>query len=234
MDATNLPYVTPAQMRDIDRYAIETMGIPGVVLMENAGRAVYERAAVVLFGRPGRVEILCGKGNNGGDGYVVARHMLDNGQDARVLVAADPNDIRGDARTNLDILRKIGGRIIPVLEEKDVAGAVAELGSCDLIIDGLLGTGTRGEVRGVFRRLIEAINNSGKVVISIDIPSGLCAECGVPLGVAVKATETVTLGLPKTGFENPAAREYTGRLTVADISIPDAAVRSVLSGPADE
>jgi NAD(P)H-hydrate epimerase len=206
-------------MRKLDRFAIETIGIPGVVLMENAGRAVFEAAYKALAGKEMPALVFCGRGNNGGDGFVAARHLINNGIETSVYVVGALTKIKGDAAVNLRILRKMGVAI-----DKVSQGALPQLRArmkqCGLVIDALLGTGLSGEVTGLYREVIALINEAGCPVLSVDIPSGLDGTTGQPLGIAVVANTTVTFQLPKKGFENPKARNFTGELKVVDIGIP--------------
>lgn len=214
-----MQHVTPAQMQAIDRYAIDTLGIPGVALMENAGRAV---AHLVLsrMDEGGRVAVCCGAGNNGGDGFVVARHLANHGVPVEVILVPEGKVLRGDAKVQQDIARAM--RIpVMVLESAAAVPPLAErLTPCAVIVDALLGTGLRGEVRETMRAVIAAINEAPAPVIAVDIPSGLSGETGRVLGTAVRAETTVTLQLPKTGFQAPGARAYTGEVRVVDIGIP--------------
>ncbi|MFH1239535.1 MAG: NAD(P)H-hydrate epimerase [bacterium] len=213
--------VTAEQMRQIDRRAIQEFGIPGVVLMENAGRAV-SREVMALLGDSSRstVVIFCGKGNNGGDGYVVARHLLNKGLKVILFLLAHKDDIKGDARINLDILLKMKLPVNEINKLQDLAGFKADISSGDLIVDAILGTGVKGKVEGLTGQVIEFINGLNKPVLAVDIPSGLDADTGQPLGTSIKATRTVTFVLPKKGFDNPAAKDFVGELIVADIGIP--------------
>ena len=208
------------QVRAFDAWAINEIGIPGVVLMENAGRScaelVMRRLAAVE--RP-KVCIVCGTGNNGGDGYVAARHLLNSGFAATVVLCGSRDKVGGDAKTNLDVLERLGGQVVQLnVEADDVADQIARLGSdADMVVDGLFGTGLSGPVKGGYAVLIEAINALGRPVLAIDIPSGLDCDAGEVLGVAVKAAYTVTFAAVKKGFTAPAAGEYTGRIYVAGI-----------------
>jgi NAD(P)H-hydrate epimerase len=213
-------YVTAEQMRGIDRRAIEDIGIPGVVLMENAGRSVYEEATKMVDAADGVVLVLCGKGNNGGDGYVVARHLFTDGYSQRVHLLGTTDSISGDAATNMSILQRMGIEIIELLDDEDVGRVVSGATNAALIIDALLGTGLKGEVKGPYATLISGIVGSGTRILSVDIPSGLDADTGEPLGVAVTAEKTVTFQYPKLGFKNPSAKRFVGELVVADIGIP--------------
>lgn len=216
---SNLRYVTPETMRKLDKFAIEAIGIPGIALMENAGRAVFEAAYKALAGKNLPALIFCGRGNNGGDGFVVARHLINNGIEIAVYVVGALSKMKGDAAVNLRILRKMG---IPInkVSQKMLPQLRVRMKDCGLIIDALLGTGLSGEVTGLYREVIALINEAGCPVLSVDIPSGLDGTTGQPLGIAVVANTTVTFQLPKKGFENPRARNFTGELKVVDIGIP--------------
>lgn len=213
--------LTASQMREIDRIAIEEIGIPGPILMENAGLQV----AAVLRNELGvtagvRVLVVAGKGNNGGDGLVVARHLHNQGVDCRVLLIGDMQEMKGDAALNLKIALKTG---VPVVEIKDEAGwkKVRKLVSgVPIIVDALFGTGLTKPLEGLYERIVLDINESGALVVSIDIPSGLSSDTFELIGPCVRADLTVTLGAPKVAHFFPPAEEYVGELVVADISLP--------------
>ena len=179
--------LTRAEVRAFDRHAIEQLGIPAPVLMENAGSG----AARILqsLGIRGRVDIACGKGNNGGDGLVIARHLANQGFEVRCLLFARPEDLSADAAMQCNIVQRMGLPTI-VVEESDFTGA-------NWIVDALFGTGLTGSVRPPFDRVIESINASGVRVMAIDIPSGLDCDTGKPLGPCVRAQHTVTFVAPK-------------------------------------
>lgn len=215
--------VTREEIRDMDKRAIEEYGIPGVVLMENAGRRVAEEALEMLEDAPEpRVAILCGKGNNGGDGFVAARYLYNRGVKVDVYLFTLMADVAfaHDPWTHLNTLVKMGLEIKEVLTAPDVRRILPELEDADLVIDGLLGTGLEGEVREPYRTAIEDINNCGVPVLSIDIPSGLDCNDGRVLGVAVRASKTVTFVLPKRGFARAKGPEHVGEVIVADIGMP--------------
>jgi hydroxyethylthiazole kinase-like uncharacterized protein yjeF len=208
-------------MREIDRRAIQEFGIPGIVLMENAGRAVYKEIVRLFPGvQKATVVIFCGKGNNGGDGYVAARYLINRGTKVKLFLLACKNDIKGDAWINLDMLLNMNLPIAEINKTEDIAALKDEVLSGDLIVDAILGTGTKGMVEGIAGQVIEFINKLNKPVLAVDIPSGMDADTGEPLGTAVKATRTVTFALPKKGFLNPEAKIFTGELVIADIGIP--------------
>lgn len=210
--------VTPQQMRELDRKAIQERGIPGLTLMENAGRAVAEAGARLTQNSNDRpIVILCGRGNNGGDGFVAARHLRELGRRVQVFLAAARDDVAGDAEANLRRLEEGG---IEVTEVEDPQLVVSSLCTAGLVVDALLGTGLSGRVCGLPGQLIEAVNACGRPVLAVDVPSGLDAHTGEPLGLAVRAAETVTMGLPKIGLFLYPGMDYAGRLTVADIGFP--------------
>ncbi|HEO70113.1 MAG TPA: NAD(P)H-hydrate epimerase [Candidatus Hydrogenedentes bacterium] len=204
--------LTAAQMREVDRRCIESIGIPGAVLMNSAGNAVFQQLS------SGPAGIVIGKGNNGGDGWVVARLALLAGMEPHVALIAKPEDIKGDAATFKRVYENLGGTYTSATDARSVAEAVAALSTCAVVVDALLGTGISGEVHGAARAAIEAWPPVRTV--AVDLPSGLNADTGEACGVCVKADVTVTFAFAKKGFENPAAKHYVGKLVVADIGIP--------------
>lgn len=206
--------LTAAEMREADRRCIEELGLPGVVLMNNAGQAVFSELA------GGPVGIVCGKGNNGGDGYVVARLCRAAGWDTRVVLVAEPDSITGDAAVFLKAYENLGGTLTSAVTPESAASAVKALGDCAVLVDALLGTGVQGEVRGAIRAAIEAWPLSVPT-LAVDLPSGLHADTGEVCGCCVRATTTVTFQFAKQGLTKPGAAEYVGRLVVADIGIPE-------------
>ena len=215
----HMKVVTADEMREIDRRAIEEFGIPGVVLMENAGRGaaeVIEEIANEI--EAGRILIIAGKGNNGGDGHVVARHLVNRGIDCEILLIGKVKDVKGDARINLDTAIKMG---IEVREEtSDISIVENYIALSDLVVDALLGTGLTKEVSGFYMQTIEAINAFELPVVSLDIPSGLDSTTGEPLGLAVEADVTVTFCLPKVGTILYPGADYAGELELVDIGAP--------------
>jgi hydroxyethylthiazole kinase-like uncharacterized protein yjeF len=217
--------VTGAQMREIDRRAEVEYGIPSLLLMENAALRVVEAAEVMLSAAGGRrVAIVAGKGNNGGDGLAAARHLAGRGCEVAVWLIGDPEAVQGDARTNLEIVRRLGLPLSgPAVDERTVFDA-------DLILDALLGTGVRGAPAGPIAAAIEAINRSPAPVLAVDLPSGLDADTGAVPGPCVRAARTVTFALPKRGLLVYPGRGQAGEIVVADIGIP----RRLLEDPALE
>ncbi|GJQ60002.1 MAG: NAD(P)H-hydrate epimerase [Candidatus Scalindua sp. AMX11] len=211
------------EIREIDRKAIEEYGIPGIILMENAGRNVAEEI-LKMFDEPHKanVTLFCGKGNNGGDGFVIARHLYNKSVNISVYltstIAAALSD--GDAGRNLKILQNMHIEVKELQSLQDVEGAEKDLQRSTVIVDAIFGTGLRGEVREPIRTLIRKMNATKVPVVSVDIPSGLQCDEGTELGVAVKAAKTVTFVAPKVGFFQEGGRECTGELIVTDISVP--------------
>ncbi len=213
--------VTAEQMQELDRKAIETYRIPGIVLMENAGRGAAE---VILATFPEiqkmKIAVIAGKGNNGGDGFVIARYLLNRGISVKVFLLTDSNVLRGDAETNFQMVRRMGGEVISLPSSKDYQKVKRDLEKFDLLIDGIFGTGLDTEVRGYYREVIDHLNSLQKPIVAIDIPSGLNANTGKPLGTAIHAFLTVTFGLPKVGHLVSPGTDYVGELKVIDIGIP--------------
>jgi NAD(P)H-hydrate epimerase len=205
-------------MRDFDRRAFEEFGVPSIVLMENAGRSVAAAVADLLGSLSGKhIAVIAGKGNNGGDGFVAARHLRDNGAQVSVCLLGEFPDVKGDAKINLDILLKTGQPVKVVHETSDLAPV---LDRCDVIVDAIFGTGLRGDISGLPAEVIKAINEANRPVVAVDIPSGLDADTGRVLGVCVNAEVTVTFALPKVGLVVYPGASYVGRLIVAEIGIP--------------
>ncbi|MEA3336642.1 MAG: NAD(P)H-hydrate dehydratase [Chloroflexota bacterium] len=206
-----------SEMRALDRAAIGEFGISAELLMENAGHAVYFAILKELGIKDKEFLVLCGIGNNGGDGFVVARKIHSNGGTVKVFILGDPSRIKGAAKINLDIVSHLP---IEVRRIKSIELVRGEIARCDAIVDGIFGTGLSRDVSGVHREIIELINQSGKTVFSIDIPSGVHGDTGKIMGVAVKADCTVTFGLPKLGNMLFPGYDLCGKLYVSHISFP--------------
>jgi NAD(P)H-hydrate epimerase len=227
--------LTRKEVREVDRLAIQELGIPGVVLMENAGREAA-RVVVEVLGEccgvraeKSRVVILCGGGNNGGDGYVIARHLHNAGVEVTVCYAVELGRLEGDARVNAEVCRRMGVRMVPVmtLEGLDVAA----WGWCEahVMVDALLGTGFTGEVRPGVAAVIERCNATrGPKVVAVDIPSGLECDTGQPSHATVRADVTVTFVAEKVGFAAAEAQRWLGRVVVAEIGVPPELIRRVV------
>jgi len=216
-----LRIVTAGEMKALDMAAMKEYGIAGLVLMENAGRQVAEVVRQVLGEVRDRVvTVFIGKGNNGGDGLVAARHLLNLGAEVKVLALDDVKNITGDAAVNLAIWQKMGQKIYSVQHGDGINIVRLILMNTDLIVDAIYGTGFRGKVNEKVGRIIEVLNGSGKPIIAVDIPTGLEADSGRVKGPCIQAVRTVTFGLPKLGLILEPGVDYTGKLHIADISIP--------------
>ncbi|MDB5390939.1 MAG: nnr 2 [Planctomycetaceae bacterium] len=206
------------EIRDVDRRAIEEFGIPGVVLMENAGRGITD--SLCRQGCTGPVVICAGKGNNGGDGFVIARHLAIRGIKTQVLLFCLPEQLQGDAAINYLILQRSGlaGSIVPALLYAE--WLAKELAGAEWIVDALLGTGTQGFIREPYLTAIDTINQSGKPVLAVDLPSGMDCDTGESLGACIRARHTATLVAAKPGFATDSGREFTGTVEVVEIGVP--------------
>lgn len=214
-------------IREVDRRAIEEYGIPGPVLMENAGRGTVDLLCRMEI--DGTVLVLCGRGNNAGDGFVIARHLELRGFRSEVLLCSSPDQLQGDALLNFNILRKSG---IPVhsLTDPNVGDHLGErLRAADWIVDAMLGTGAVGAVRPPFDRIIAAVNQAGKKVLAVDLPSGLDCDGGPTAGAVVRANITATFVAWKPGFLVQGAGTFTGEVHVLDIGAPRKLIQEVLS-----
>jgi NAD(P)H-hydrate epimerase len=215
-----VPSLTREQAREIDRVAMEELKIPGIVLMENAARGIAEIARPEAGDGP--VAIVCGPGNNGGDGLAVARHLANAGLSVRVhlVVPAEAYRDGSDAAMNYEIVRRMG---LPLREDLGLLDAA-------LVVDAIFGTGLSRDVREPFRTAISAINDAPGRVLAVDLPSGLDANTGHVLGVAVKAAVTATMVAPKAGFRLGAGPSHIGTVVAVDIGVPPAVVARVTAG----
>ncbi|SMC35658.1 NAD(P)H-hydrate epimerase [Desulfocicer vacuolatum DSM 3385] len=219
--------VTAGEMREMDRKTIEEFGLPGQILMENAGR----KALDMLFDHfpkmmSKKIGIVVGRGNNGGDGLVMARYLLQMGKDVTTFVFTARDKIKGDALSNLILLetlceKKEGDHLFFIPDKDTFETLQSHICMHDIFVDGLLGTGLNTPVRGFFKEVITAVNGTGCPIFSLDIPSGLDADTGMPLGTCIKATATATFGFAKAGLFLGHGREFTGKVKVMDIGIPD-------------
>lgn len=209
--------VTSTQMRNIDKRTIEGVGIPGLELMEKAGRGVAEVAKEILGGVENKkVAIFCGRGNNGGDGFVVGRYLKSWGANIKFFLTAKKDEVKGDAGTNLEKASALKLPITEVLSERDIPSDI----DVDLIVDALFGTGFDGEITGYVKDVVNRINSSGISVLSVDIPSGLQADTGEYTGACIKADRTVTMALPKIGHFFFPGKNMAGKVSVVDICVP--------------
>ena len=220
-----------AQMREADRRTVDDIGIPSLVLMENAGRqavAAMEAMYGDLLER--QVAVLCGRGNNGGDGFVVARTLAQRGVDVSVFLMGRVADVRGDARTNLEILGRLGLTVVEVADSQAWELHFSEVGDCTLIVDAIFGTGLNAPVSGLIESVVADVNASGIPVVAIDLPSGLSADSAEPIGPSIEAGLTVTLAAPKLPLVLPPGETRAGDIVIADIGIPGEVLESV-DGP---
>ena len=215
------------EMAGLDEKTIREVGIPGIVLMENAAQgaaAFFLKVLPDLIGR--RITVAAGSGNNAGDGFALARIFHCKGARASVVCLRDPAKLAGDALTNFTILEKIGVPITVWDEAKDFDAQWEQIGRSDAVIDAILGTGLKSDVKGLYRNIIEKINGLKVPVLAVDVPSGLDATTGLPLGAAIKATATATFGFLKIGHLIEQGPELAGEIEVIDIGIPPGLVQS--------
>jgi NAD(P)H-hydrate epimerase len=214
--------MTRDEVRAFDRWAINTLGLPGVVLMENAGISCAELIKDKLkhISRP-KACIFCGTGNNGGDGSVIARHLINSGFKVIVVLCGDRNKVKGDAKINLDVLERLGQSIERLdLKESNIAVLVKDFAAgADMLVDALFGTGLSGQLSDEYKTLIESINAQNRPILAVDIPSGLDCDTGRPLGTAITASYTVTFVAVKKGFTVAGAAQWTGEIFVASIGV---------------
>lgn len=214
------------EMRRADAVAIEELKIPGIILMENAGLKTAQYIAERFMPVAGKtVGVFCGKGNNGGDGFVVGRHLHQMGATVTFWLTGKKAQLQGDARINMQVAGKMG---LPIHEIENWSSD-EKFYEYDLLIDALLGTGLKGNVRGIYADIIKSVNRFPGDVAAVDTPSGLDCDSGVPLGDCVRADVTVTMGNIKTGMLFYPAREYTGELAIADLSVPESVFRQINS-----
>lgn len=216
---------TTQQMQNLDRRTIHECGIAGIVLMESAGRGTT-RVMASFFPRLSsmRVAVLCGRGNNGGDGFVIARCLMARGTTVRAYLLSEKDRVRGDAKTNLEIFIHSGGTVQEIPDSESFGALRQEIVSHDLFVDAIFGTGLNSEVSGFYAELIDCLNRSGRPIVAVDIPSGLDANTGKPLGPCITATVTATFGLPKLGQVIYPGLTHVGKLEVIDIGIPSGLV----------
>lgn len=212
--------LTAEQMREIDELTIKEVGIPGIVLMENAGRGAAEVIKRRYDLKRKNVLVLCGRGNNGGDGFVTARYLKNWGVEVKVCLLAEKESIKGDAKLNLEIWTKIGGTLVEIKEIQDIELVKRCLDWAHLVVDAMLGTGAKKGLSPLFKSVIELVNSSGKPIVALDLPSGIDPTTGEVEEMAVKADCTITFGMPKVGLVVYPGADYVGELELVDIGIP--------------
>jgi len=220
MEKRHLPL---EKLREMDTRCREEYGIPTLLLMEHAGRAAA-RAAARLQPERLPIAVVCGVGNNGGDGFCAARHLANMGYPVRRFVAGMATKLRpgGAAQTNLHIVRKMGIPTLHLLDPGETERLRAGLAEATLVIDALLGAGLKGEMRPLQRAVVESVNDKRGPVLAVDVPSGMNGDTGEPMPIAVEARMTVTFAALKTGFAAENARRFTGQVLLADIGVPRA------------
>lgn len=268
-----IPVLSRAQMRAFDKHAIEACHVPGIVLMENAGRgaadvisaliesgraatgsterrgadAAAQLARVGTFpvrhvkapGQPAsypldaRVVVVCGAGNNGGDGFVVARHLLARGAEVEVFLAGSSEKVMGESRINHDAYIDLGGSFSELPQGAALTPLIHALSRSDVVVDALFGTGLDRPVRGHLAAVIAAINDGAGLRVALDVPSGLDADSGAPLGIAVQADETVTFGHLKIGLLTPEGARLAGNIHVVDLGVPDRPILAMVGHVAE-
>jgi len=206
--------ISVKQAQEFDQFAQHILGIPSLILMENAGRHVAQEALKML-GKKKRVTIICGMGNNGGDGLVAARHLLNAGVKIDFYMVGELAKLKPDPRTNFNILITMGQEVMGISGPEQLTS----LSKADLIIDAIFGIGLKSEVKDPYAEIIEFLNQSMKPILAIDVPSGLDADTGKVLGVAIKAKQTVTFVAAKNGFTKAEGPKHCGKIVVRDIGI---------------
>jgi hydroxyethylthiazole kinase-like uncharacterized protein yjeF len=217
------PVLTRAEMRAFDAHVIESCGVPGIVLMENAGCGatdVIVRDALSGEAAGKRAVVVCGGGNNGGDGFVIARHLVTRGAEVAVFCTAPTSKLKGNARTNADAFVGVGGSVRPLASAVDRRALAKEIATADAVVDALFGTGLDRPIAGDAAAIIETINAAASPRVSIDIPSGIDADTGATLGASIRADHTVTFAHPKQGLLTPRGVVATGVLHVVDLGVP--------------
>jgi NAD(P)H-hydrate epimerase len=207
-----------AEVRSIDRRAVEEFGMSSLVLMENAGRGCVE--VLCQVGCVGRVAIVCGRGNNAGDGFVIARHLELQGVEVQVVLLADPAKLRGDAAANYYILERSGLPVVSLGDSYDEAALLRALSGADWIVDALLGTGAVGPPRKPWDRVIDLLNQFPARRLAVDLPSGLDCDSCLPSPSTVRADHSCSFVAPKRGFSNSAAKPFLGQVHVVGIGAP--------------
>lgn len=222
-----MPVLSREQCRAVDRRAIDEYGVSGLVLMENAGRGAAE--LLISLGARGPVAICCGRGNNAGDGFVIARHLDLHGIPARICLRGEPSELTPDAAANFHIAQQSGIPIELFGNHLDVERLRAQIVDADWLVDALLGTGAQGEPRPPISDMIDEMNRSGLPILAVDVPSGLDCETGKASQQTVRARHTCTFVAAKRGFMVPEAAEYLGQLHVLHIGAPRKLVEEILN-----
>jgi len=220
--------LTRHQVRLVDQGAVDHFHMSSLLLMENAGRNAAEIIRQT-YGDPGQAFIVCGVGNNGGDGCVIARHLANAGWSVRLLIAGDMDRASADMRSNRKTVEAMALPLTIASTAENLEATVKNLRADEIVVDALLGTGFQGEVRPPLDTLIRALNKTPKrACVAVDLPSGLDCDTGKPSNATIRADLTVTFVADKIGFASPEARPYLGRVVVADIGVPMAAIQEAI------
>lgn len=219
-------YLTSKDVKDIDNYSIKELGIPEIVLMENAALKIVKS----INENDKNIAIICGIGNNGGDGLAVGRHLLCSDKQVNFFIAGSKNKMSTACKTHYNILIKLNANIKFIENDEDLIKLKDTLKTYDLIIDSIFGIGLSREVKGIYRDVIEIMNNTSAYVLSIDVPSGLDANTGEIFGISVNASKTVTFIGEKKGFNSVNAKKHLGKVIVEQISVPSFVVKKIKSG----
>lgn len=221
----NIRPLSRAEVREVDRRAIEEFGVSGLVLMENAGRGCVD--LLMEIGCRGPIVIVCGKGNNAGDGFVIARHLDIRGIALSIVLLGSPHSLRGDAAANYEIVARSHLPIIDLSQRFDADRFVSELKRAEWIVDALLGTGSTGSPRAPMDEAIRLMNAADAKRLAVDLPSGLDCDSGEPADPTIQADHTCTFVSPKIGFSNSAARAFLGQVHVVDIGAPRSLIEEI-------
>lgn len=213
----DIKFVTVSEMRHIETIAVKEYGKSIAALMESAGKAVANEAMAMV--KEGEVWVFCGYGNNGGDGLVAARYLIKQGYKTKVFLVGSPKPFSTEASLNYTALLVLGCQPQKISTTEEINKSLDDVKDARLLIDAIFGVGIRGTLEKFYITLIDKINSLDVPIISVDIPSGLDADTGKPLGVAIKAIKTLTMGYPKIGFKDAKAKPYLGELVVADIGL---------------
>ena len=211
-----LPALTRAQVREVDRIAIEQYAIPGIILMENAG--IGATTVIDAVAPSGKIVIVCGSGNNGGDGYVIARHLEILGHEVRIIALTEPANLQGDAKTNAIIAQKSGLEIVIAQDAEAIRKALLCAGT---LVDGMLGTGAKGPLRGLYAQAVDICNDSDALRVALDIPTGLDCDSGEASDPTFLADHTITFVAEKVGFTIATAFPLIGQVHVVPIGVPN-------------
>lgn len=211
------------EMKAMDSYAIENIGIPSIVLMENAALKVLKN---INLNKMDSFTIICGVGNNGGDGLALARHLILSNKKVDLFIIGNLDKGSKDFNINLNILKNMDRDFVNIREDKDLDLLINSIRDSDMTIDSIFGIGLTRDIEGLYYQVIHAINKYSKYILAIDVPSGLNGDTGQALGISVKANKTITFHGMKKGLLK--AKDYTGEIIVEDIGIPDKATKAVL------